>query len=131
MKCVVCGEEAEFILCGCSFCEKHFYEANFHQKIICLDPKCWDKKQKEKREQELKEQKMREKILEDERRKVWDVEKFDVRHWRLAVAGLISDYELKDLLGIKRKEWAEWGGHADEELLKKIQELSEEEWRSS
>ncbi|MCD6572098.1 MAG: hypothetical protein J7K62_02380 [Thermoplasmata archaeon] len=28
MKCIICGEEAEYILCGCSFCEKHFYEAN-------------------------------------------------------------------------------------------------------
>ena len=70
---------------------------------------------------------MREKILEEERRKVWDVEKYDVRHWRLAVAGIIGSYDLQKLLGIERDEYVGWGGHADAELLERIKKMSEEE----
>jgi len=113
----------------CLNCEKTgiLLESNFHQKTICLDPECWEKKQKEQRKREREELKKREKTLEDERRKVWDVQEFDIRHWRLAVAGLIDNWDLKKLLGLKRDEWGTWGGHADKEMLKKIQELSEEE----
>jgi len=113
----------------CLNCEKTgiLLESNFHQETICLDPSCWDRKQKEQRKRKRKELKEREKALADERRKIWDVHVFDANHWRLAVIGLIDNWDLKKLLGLKKDEWAAWGGHADEELLKKIQELSAEE----
>ena len=111
----------------CKKCEKTgiLLEANFHQVLICLDPKCWEKKEEEQERQEQEKVRERERILREEQRKVWDVKEYDERHWRLAVCGLIKSWELRKLLDLKRGEWDPSG--LDETLWKKIQDLNEDE----
>lgn len=111
---------------GCQGCDKLgiLLQANFHQEQVCMDPACWKKKQEDKREKEAQEDKERTKVFDEERAKVHEMEP-DIRHWRLAVYGLIDNWELRSCLGLKRGKWDRAG--LDETLWKKVQGLEEEE----
>ena len=77
-------------------------EGNLQQHIICTDIKCYEKKQEEKNKRERLQYERREKIIGDEQVKVYGMEP-DVRHWRLALYGLIDTWKLRNLLGLKKE----------------------------
>jgi len=88
----------------CKGCDRTgiLLEANFHERLICLNPECWNKKLEEKRELEEREERAREKRQAAECRRIWDVEEYDERHYRLVVLGLIDQMDLADILGMDR-----------------------------
>lgn len=74
---------------------------NFQQKPMCSDSKCYDGMQAQQSREHTKEQKDIKQKFDVERVKVYGVEP-DVRHWRLAVFGLIDTWELRQILKVEK-----------------------------
>lgn len=81
---------------NCKECVKKgvILSGNFQQKPMCTDPKCRRERDVKENREKNKEQKEATKDLDAERAKVYDIP-FDVRHWRVAVIGLIDEWELR------------------------------------
>jgi len=79
---------------------------NFQQKPICTDKKCYENMAWKKQTQKTKEQREIEQKFDEERAKVYSMD-LDVRHWRLAVFGLIDAHELQRTLQVKVSNYAQ------------------------
>lgn len=79
---------------------------NFQQKPICTDKKCYENMETQKHRKQTKEQREIEQKFDEERAKVYDMD-LDVRHWRLAVFGLIDTHELQRTLQVKVSNYAQ------------------------
>lgn len=97
---------------------------NFQQRPICTDLECHKKTQAEERKKEGKKHQEQAETLKAEQVRIYNMD-LDVRHWRLALYGLIENWPLKHLLGIEREEY-EVGG-MKEAVWNKVQSLDEEE----
>ena len=96
---------------------------NFQQKPMCADPKCRREREAKEQKERSKEQKESTQALGAEQAKVYDMA-FDVRHWRIAVIGLIDEYELRNVF--PKLEDGKYANR-DERIWIAINELSLEE----
>jgi len=101
-------------------------ERNFHQEPVCTSPGCYEKKYKEKVAREKREQEETTREWREEKAKVCETEP-DIRHWRLALFGLIGNWDLKNLLHMSGKEWIPGRDSMEKAVLEKVQTLNEEE----
>jgi ParB family chromosome partitioning protein len=111
----------------CQSCSKKgvLLEGNFQQKPLCTDLKCYEEMEKQEHIDSAKELKAREAKLDEDQAKVYNMEP-DVRHWRLAVFGLVDHWELTRILQVKEARFAR-----DEDVLwLALNKLDEKECQS-
>jgi ParB/RepB/Spo0J family partition protein len=108
----------------CKDCPKMgiLLSGNFQQKPICTDTKCYENMETKKHKKQVQEQKEIEQKFDEERIKVYGMEP-DVRHWRLAVFGLIDHWKLQRLLQVKEARFA----RDDDVLWLALNKLDEKE----
>ncbi|MDP2104659.1 MAG: hypothetical protein Q8J76_01590, partial [Desulfobulbaceae bacterium] len=69
---------------------------NFQQKPMCADPKCRREREAQEQKEQNKKQKESTQALGEEQAKVYGGN-FDERHWRIAVIGLLDEWELQNV----------------------------------
>jgi ParB-like chromosome segregation protein Spo0J len=94
---------------------------NFQQRPVCTDKKCYENMEKKQHQKETRLSREKQEKIEEEHVKVYSMP-LDVRHWRIAVFGLIDSWELGQMLGRGRGS-----GNKDEEIWAEISKLSIEE----
>ncbi|MFQ6064239.1 MAG: ParB/RepB/Spo0J family partition protein [Candidatus Bathyarchaeia archaeon] len=74
---------------------------NYQQNPICADRDCYKKFKEEDSTQRRRERQAKMQLLQKEQEQLYRM-KPDERHWRLAVVGLIDQWELRELLNVKQ-----------------------------